>query len=141
MFNLEYLSHVKKLSLVNDPLYEYNVANASATRKQNKFLWQRYRVLLQREGELLVRLYGESESLNYNLHRQRMNYAINVGEEQLCVFLQGAEAKRALRELCSDPDLQESAGYMMKHGKNTKERLQAALIRGKFAGLIRLWLK
>ena len=141
LFNLEYLSHVKKLSVVNEPLYEYNVANSSATRKRNQFLWQRYNVLLRREEALLTRLYGESASLEYNLHRQRINYAINVGEEQLCVFLNGAEAKRALKDLCSDPDLQESAGYIMKHGKNIKERLQAALVRGKFSGLIRLWLK
>jgi hypothetical protein len=141
LFNLEYLAHVKKLSVVNEPLYEYNIANTSATRRQNKSLWQRYGVLLRREGELLCRLYGESADLEYNLHRQLMNYAINVGEEQLCVFLKGAEAKCALKALCADPELQASASYIMKHGKNAKERLQAALIRGKFAGLIRLWLK
>lgn len=141
LFNLEYLYHVRTLSVVNEPLYEYNVANTSATRKCNKSLWHRYRLLLQREEELLIRIYGESEALKYNLHRQRVNYAINVGEEQLCVFLESAEAKQALKALCSDPDLQKSAGYIMTHGKNIKERLQAALIRGKFAGLIRLWLK
>lgn len=141
LFNIVYLSHMTKISVVNEPLYEYNVANASATRKQNKALWQRYCALLKREELLLVLHYGEREELRYNLHRQRINYAINVGEEQLCVFLEGAESRKALKALCADPDLQASADYILKQGKNIKEQLQALLIRGKFAGLIRLWLK
>lgn len=141
LFNIEYLSHVQTLSVVNEPLYEYNIANASATRKQNKALWQRYSALLRQEALLLTRLLGDSQELRYNLHRQRLNYAINVGEEQLCVFLDGAESRKALRELCADSELQLSAGYLLKHGKTKKEQLQALLIRGKFAGLIRLWLK
>ena len=141
LFNLEYLSHVKAVSVVNEPLYRYNIANSSATRRQNKALWQRYSSLIDREKVLLSRIYGSNESLEYNIHRQRINFAINVGEEQLCVFLKGRDAKKALKELCADPKLQTSAGYIMKYGKSTKERIQAALIRGRFAGVIWLWLK
>ena len=141
LFNLEYLSYVKRLSVVNEPLYVYNVANTSATRKQNKNLWQRYCVLMEKEKEMLLRLYGSDNALEYNLHRQRINYAINVGEEQFCVFMEKHEAKRALRELCSDTELRKAAEYILKYGKTAKERFQAALIRGKFAGLIWIWLK
>jgi hypothetical protein len=64
-----------------------------------------------------------------------------VGEEQLCIFLKGREAVSALRQLCADPALQESAKYLMRNGKSMKERIQAALIRGKFAEVLLLWLK
>ena len=141
LFNLEYLSHVQRLSVVNEPLYAYNTANPSATRKQNQMLWQRYSALLERETLLMRQRYGGGDLLEYNLHRQRINYAINVGEEQLCVFLDRRAAVSALRGLCRDPRLQESAAYVMKHGRSLKERAQAALIRGKCAGLMRLWLK
>lgn len=141
LFNLEYLFHTKMVSVVNEPLYRYNIANSSATRRQNKTLWQRYCALLDREEALLLAQYGSGQDLTYNLHRQRIYYAVNVGEEQLCVFLKGREAIQALRKLCADPNLQKSAKYLMKNGKNWKERMQAALIRGKFAEVIHLWLK
>lgn len=141
LFNLMYLFHAKSVSVVNEPLYEYNIANSSATRRQNKALWQRYGTLLEREEELLLRHYGCEEDLIYNLHRQRINFAVNVCEEQLCVFLRGTEAVRAIRQLCADPALEKSAGYLLKNGKRIKERLQAFLIRAKFAGAILLWLK
>ena len=141
LFNMEYLSFVKKLSVVDEPLYEYNVANTSATRKQNKELWLRYGSLLEKEKELLIQIYGYDQSLEYNLHRQRINYAINVGEEQICVFMERQAAKRELKDLCADESLQESAKFVLKYGKAAKERLQAALIRFKFAGLIWIWLR
>jgi glycosyltransferase involved in cell wall biosynthesis len=140
LFNLAYLAHVKTVSVVNEPLYEYNIANSSATRKQNQQLWQRYSALLDAQGPLLREIYGDSPELNYNLHRQRINYAINVGEEQICVFRDKKEAKRELKALCADPGLRKSAAFLLKNGKTPKERLQAGLIRGGFAGLIRLWL-
>jgi hypothetical protein len=141
LFNLAYLSHVKAISVENQPLYRYNIATSSATRRQNKTLWQCYSTLLDRVEALLVSQFGQSPDLIYNLHRQRINYAINVGEEQLCVFLKGREAVQALRQLCADPKLQNSAKYLIKHGKTIKERGQAALIRGKWATAILLWLK
>lgn len=141
LFNLEYLFHARKISVVNEPLYRYNIANSSATRRQNKSLWQRYCALLDREEALLLSQYGPGQDLNYNLHRQRIYYAVNVGEEQLCVFLKGREAVSALRLLCADPGLQASAKYLIKNGKSVKERIQAALIRGKLAEVLLLWLK
>ena len=141
LFNLEYLFHVQCISVVNEPLYRYNIATSSATRRQNKTLWQRYSTLLDRVEGLLLSQYGHSPELHYNLHRQRIYYAVNVGEEQLCVFLNGKEAVRALRKLCADPALQKSAGYLVQHGKNMKERIQACLIRGKLAEALLLWLK
>lgn len=141
LFNLIYLSHAGTVSVVNEPLYRYNIANSSATRKQNKTLWQRYSTLLDWEKTLLNQHYGSGEDLEYNLHRQRINYAINVGEEQICVFMKCREAKNALKELCSDPKLQLSAKYIMRYGKGPKERIQAALFRGKLAGVIWHWLK
>lgn len=140
LFNLDAFRHAERVSVVDEPLYAYNVANASATRKQNRELWERYTQLLRLEAEKLTLQYGPSEELTYNLHRQAVNYAINVGEEQLCVFRRGREARRAIRALCGDEQLQTAAAYIAKHGRSLKERMQAILIKGRFAGLIQLWL-
>ena len=141
MFNLEYLSYVTSVSVVNEPLYKYNIVNSSATRKQNKTLWHNYSLLLNRVEVLLCRIYGSNKDLEYNIHRQRINFAINVGEEQFCVFLNKRDAKKALKELCNDSKLKESARYIMKCGRCVKERIQATLILGKFAEVIWIWLK
>jgi len=141
LFNLTYIAHAKTISVVDEPLYEYNVVNSSATRKQNRQLWQRYSILLDAEGPLLREIYGDSPELTYNLHRQCINYAINVGEEQLCIFLDKKEARQAIKALCANRKLRESAAYILKNGRSPKERIQAALLRGGYAGLIYTWLK
>lgn len=140
LFNLDVIYHAENISVVDEPLYEYNVANTSATRKKNPQLWNCYTELLQLEAEKLTAQYGESDELDYNFHRQTINYAINVAEEQICVFYKGNALHAALYDLCSDARVQKAAIYIVKYGKTLKERLQAMLIRGKRVRLIRLWL-
>ncbi|MCQ2353513.1 MAG: glycosyltransferase [Clostridia bacterium] len=140
IFNITYLSFAKKIGVVNEPLYMYNVSSSSATRKQNKKLWERYKDLLGKSVDTLTERFGNSEDLEYNRHKQAINFAVSYAEEQLCVFYSGKELKSKLKELCSDPLLHESSGFILKHGKEKKEKIQAFLWYNKLLSAITFWL-
>ena len=140
LFNLSYLQHVERAIMIDKPLYEYNIANQSATRKRNPHLWSQYVSLAEQVNHMLLAAYGEEEDLQYNIQRQYLNYAINVAEEQICVFLKGKEMRAALKRLCNDEHLRKASDYIMKRGKNKKDRMQAWLLSKQQAFLLSLWL-
>ena len=126
--------------MVNEPLYEYNIANLSVTRKRNDLLWNQYVCLAERVGSMLLDIYGEDEELQYNIQRQYINYAINVIEEQIYVFFKSKDKNNVLRQLCNEKHLENAARYVMKYGKNIKERIQAWMFAKKKVFLIDLWI-
>lgn len=140
LFNLRYLSHVSRAAMVDRPLYEYNISNSSATRKQNRSLWDHYVKLSDCVGKLLTELFPGDEELTYNMERQYLNYAINIAEEQTCVFFQGQAMLRELKKLCADTWLQQATAYVTRHGRSRRERLQALLFRRSMTRAIRFWL-
>lgn len=140
LFNLSYLQHVERAIVIDKSLYEYNIANQSATRKRNTQLWSQYVSLAEQVNNMLFAVYGEEEDLQYNIQRQYLNYAINVAEEQICVFLKGKEMRTALKRLCNDKHLRKASDYIMKRGKNKKDRMQAWLLSKQQAFLLSLWL-
>ena len=140
LFNLRYLSHVSRAAMVDRPLYEYNIANSSATRKQNRSLWDHYVKLSDCVGKLLSELFPGDEELLYNLERQYLNYAINIAEAQICVFFQGQAMLRELKRLCADTRLQQATAYVMRHSRSRRELLQALLFRRSMTRAIRFWL-
>ncbi|MGM9658370.1 MAG: glycosyltransferase [Eubacteriales bacterium] len=141
LFNLRYLSHARRAAMVNCPLYEYNITNISATRKQNKNLWDHYAKLSDCIGRQLTEIFPEDEELIYNLERQYLNYAINIAEEQICVFFKGHAVLRELKKLCEDTRLQQATAYVMRHGRSNREKLQAFMFRRSMTRAIRFWLK
>lgn len=140
LFNLRYLSHVRRVAMVNRPLYEYNIANSSATRTQNRSLWDHYVKLSDCVGKLLTELFPGDDELVYNLERQYLNYAISIAEEQICVFFQGKAMLRELKKLCADTRLQQATSYVTRHGRSRREQLQALLFRQSMTRAIRFWL-
>ena len=140
LFNLRYLSHVSRAAMVDRPLYEYNIANSSATRKQNRSLWDHYVKLSDCVGRLLTEMFPGDEELIYNLERQYLNYAISIAEEQICVFFQGKAMLRELKKLCADTRLQQATAYVTRHGRSRREQLQALLFRRSMTRAIRFWL-
>lgn len=140
LFNLSYLQYVNKVIMIDEPLYEYNIVNLSATRKQNQNLWHQYIKLNNRVSDILFRIYGQEDELVYNIHKQYMNFAINVAEEQICVYLNNIEKHGALRSLCDDNQLHNSCKYIIKNGKSIKEIIQAWIIFRKKVFLLNFWL-
>ena len=140
LFNLRYLTKVHRAAMINRPLYEYNIANSSATRKQNRKLWDSYTKLSDYVGRQLTEMFPEDEELLYNLERQYLNYAINIAEEQICVFFKGHAMLRELKKLCADARLQQATAYVTQHGRSRRERLQALLFRRSMTRTIRFWL-
>ena len=140
LFNLRYLTKVHCAAMVNRPLYEYNITNSSATRKQNRNLWAHYKKLSGCVAELLEEIFLPEAELTYNIERQYLIFAINIAEEQLVVFFQGKQLLRELKALCGDARLKQASSYVIKHGRNRREQLQAFFFRYGMVRTIRLWL-
>lgn len=140
LFNLTVLSRIDQLVLVNRPLYHYNIANVSATRKRNEALWQRYKLLMTCVEAQLRQDFGDSAELRHNVERQYLHYAISVAEEQICPFLKGKACRKALRELCRDVRLRKATADVLRHG-NAKEKVQALLFRCGQTMLLERWLR
>ena len=140
LFNLRYLTKVHRAAMINRPLYEYNIANSSATRKQNRKLWEHYVTLSCCVAELLEEVFPAEAELTYNIQRQYLNFAINIAEEQFVVFFRGRQLLRELRQLCGDARLKQASSYVIKHGRNRREQLQAFFFRHGMVRTIRIWL-
>jgi len=139
LFNLEYLSHCDNVYMLGDSLYRYFVGNESATRKRVPDLWNRYKLLLRRTNELLVKAYGESEELSINLARQYINDAISFIEEQIIPYNLD-NAKEKIKSLCRELNEMSVPKTMFANG-TTKEKIEAALFRFGMIRLIYRWLK
>lgn len=140
LFNLEYLKHVNCIYAIDEPLYEYNVTNESATRKMNPLLWKQYSELNNRISKSLYEHYRNDDNVVYNVYKQYISFAISVIQEQIFVFVDKKERKQALKRLCHDGNLKQASMYIIKYGKTVKERIQAYMFYCNLTGLIRLWL-
>lgn len=143
LFNIDFLTRCGTVAAVDEPLYLYNVANTSATRRQNPKLWDCYKRLVAESYERLRDGCPETQQpeLERNMHQQTLHFAIGIVEEQFLPFYSGSELRRKIRELCRDRQLTESASFIALYGTSLKKRLQAALFRANAALLLEKWLK
>lgn len=140
LFNLSYLSHVSKIVMINKPLYEYNVCFESATRKRNPFLWREYSRLLENVNSILMSMYEGEAELLYNVHKQYLNYAINVIEEQYSLIANQKERYKEIEKLCKDENVNTAAQYIMTHSYKIKDKVQAFLFSKQIVVLLDFWI-
>ena len=127
LFNLKYLRLAKKVSFVDKALYCYNMGDASATRRINPELMEKYLTIVQYAKSLLdMRV---DDELELNLNRQIMYYAINVIEEQVPLYSNKVEKYRLIKALCENEDIHSAVSKVFSNSSVFKERFEAFLFR------------
>ena len=141
IFNLSYLLYVNKTVIVNEPLYNYDIRNVSATRNKNRSLFSEYLILMDYIRETIKNKYEKDKDYKYNVWHQYLNYAISVLEEQTFEFERDKRAKRILHEIFGEPHIMAASKYMFRRGRTFKLRMQGYLFMTKQYWLIKRWLK